>query len=86
MDFRFSRHAMEEMGNRNISMEVATQILLKPEQVVQDSSDMLVYQSILEENETKYLIRIFVAIDKTPNVVVTLYKTSKINKYWSYEG
>ena len=41
-----------------------------------------VYQSIVEDGN--YLIRIFVNNKQNPKVVITIYKTSKIKKY--YEG
>ena len=45
----------------------------------------MVLQSIVRDiNEQRFLIRVFLNINKTPALVVTVYKTSKIEKY--YEG
>ena len=32
-----------------------------------------------------YVIRVIVDVDRTPNEVVTAYRTSKIDKYWRHE-
>ena len=81
MNFEFSKHALEQMELRKISKNVVEKILSKPEQI-KDEEGKKVYQSIAENG--KYLIRIFVNDKKNPNLVITVYKTSKIRKY--YEG
>jgi hypothetical protein len=40
-----------------------------------------VYHKTLQENDKYYLYRVFVNHDKKPPLVVTVYKTSKIEKY-----
>jgi hypothetical protein len=40
--------------------------------------------SRLEERGSKrYVLRVFVDVDRDPPVVVTAYRSSKIGKYWS---
>ena len=41
-----------------------------------------VYQSLIRENDVMFLVRIFIDMDKQPNVIVTVYKTTKISKYY----
>ena len=43
-----------------------------------------VYQSLfgLSEPQEQYLLRVFVDVDRTPPEVVTVYRTSKVAKYW----
>ena len=36
--------------------------------------------------EKQYLVRVFVDLDRHPAEVVTAYRTSKIEKYWSVES
>ena len=78
MKFEFSKHALEQMKLRHISKEVVESILASPGQTLEEDGNK-VYQSITEEG--KYLIRIFVNERKR---VITVYKTTKIRKY--YEG
>ena len=63
-------------------------ILANPSEVVDDESGepgQKVYQSIVTfPGKGDYLVRIFVNTYKLPPIVKSVYKTSKINKY--YEG
>ena len=69
------------MQLRGIRKSIVKDILTKPDQIKEEKGNKI-YQSIVSEG--KYLIRIFVDTDTEPNVVITVYKTSKISKY--YEG
>jgi hypothetical protein len=71
------------MEARGISKEVVENILSKPDQI-NELEDLTVFQGIDKVGKTAYLIRVFMNKRKSPNVIVTLYKTSKIHKY--YEG
>lgn len=82
-DIIFSRHAVEQMGLRGISEEMVLQIINNPGNIITEQ-DKKIYQAIIFLGEEKYLVRVFVNPSKQPNVVITVYKTSKITKY--YEG
>ena len=86
MDFVFSNHAEEQLLRRGLSREFVLQTILFPDHIVVDKEDssMLVYQSIIEENEQKFLYRVFINTRNNPLVIVTLYRTTKIKKY--HEG
>ena len=82
MNYVFSQHPQEEMQVRQIPMEIAEQVLLYPDQTYLQVEGKMVYQGIKTFPEGRdYLVRIFVNIIKDPNVVITLYRTSKIDKY-----
>ncbi len=83
MLFDISKHARDQLQLRGIKESTVLEILNNPGQIiVQD--DKTLYQSIITEFGKSYLIRIFVNHIKVPNLVITAYKTSKIEKY--YEG
>ena len=86
MDFIFSNHAEEQMQRRNINRKDVEDVLLYPDQTLADTEniEITIYQSLLKENSQMFLLRVFVNTIKQPNVIVTLYKTTKIQKY--YEG
>ena len=86
MDFIISRHAHEQMSRRGINYETVLMVVSRPDQIIPDDEDptIIIYQSLIKEKNQMFLIRVFVNKDKHPNVVVTLYKTTKISKY--YEG
>jgi hypothetical protein len=39
-------------------------------------------QSLIMMDDRRYLVRIIVDVDRNPPVVVTAFRTSKIDKYW----
>ena len=84
MEYVFSQHALEQMHLRGISKTLVDSVLLKPDQL-KEIDDLSAFQSICT-NETGefFLVRVFVNEHKNPNIIVTVYKTSKIQKY--YEG
>ena len=83
-DCILSRHAIEQMKRRNISIEIVFAIINKPTDVISENG-IDIYQSIIIfEDEKQYLVRVFINSRKSPKAVITVYKTSKIKKY--YEG
>jgi hypothetical protein len=83
MPFRLSQHAQEEMVRRAIPLEMVQGVLAEPQQVVDDPSGCKVRQSQVDFGTGKpYLLRVFVNEATVPAIVVTVYRTSKIAKYW----
>jgi len=84
MNFIFSKHAEEQLVRRSLERSVVEAVVLNPDQVVGDENDedITIYQSIVKESDTVFLYRVFVSTKVQPNVIVTLYKTTKINKYY----
>lgn len=81
--FRYSRHACEEMVRRGIPRQVADEVLRQPEQIVLERTGRKAYQSRAGFDDGKvFLVRLIVDETKSPAVVVTAYRTSKIEKYW----
>ena len=85
MDFEVTEHARDELARRSIPSELLREVLLSPQQIVPTYGNRVVYQSqvYLGEGRT-YLLRAIVDDNVHPAEVVTVYKTSKISKYWSY--
>ena len=71
------------MEARNIAEEIVLTALENPDQIIKEA-DTVVYQKVMEENSAKFLMRIFVNENVNPHLIITVYKTSKISKY--YEG
>ena len=88
MRFRVSPHAEWEMSRRGITLELVQAVTDHPEQRQPDEShpDRWVHQSRLRFEDGKiYLLRVVVDENAEPPVIVTAYRTSKIEKYWSAE-
>ena len=83
-DFVFTSHALAEMARREISQEDVRTVLADPEQMEMVREGRAVYQAKLDIGEAPkiYVLRVFVDIDRKPPYVVTVYRTSKIEKYW----
>jgi hypothetical protein len=83
-EFLISNHAKEQMELRQVSLEVVMSVLANPQQILTEEGKKI-YQSIINfEEEGNYLVRVFVNAEKDPKNVITVYRTSKIEKY--YEG
>lgn len=80
--FSLTRHAAEEMRRRGIDEMAMRQVLQTPEQreTVRPGRDVL--QSRISVESRTYLLRVFVDVDRDPPEVVTVYRTSRIEKYW----
>ena len=85
--FEISKHAREQMEERGISEGTVKEIMENPGQTIPEDEDKLIYQSVKEfkSEQKSYLVRVFVNIVKIPWLVITVYKTSKIKKYWKDE-
>ena len=83
-NYRLTEHAREEMARRQIDSDNVATVLATPEQIEFVRQGRNVYQSRIEVGQPprKYLLRVFVDVDREPPEVVTVYRTSKITKYW----
>lgn len=72
------------MERRGIAKEEVKAVLAAPEQTEEVREGRAVYQARIKSGKPSkpYLVRVFVDIDRKPPYVVTVYRTSKIEKYW----
>jgi len=86
MNFVLSQHAQAEMQRRQIPPDLLESVLHHPQQIVSDQRGNRVYQSILDFGGGKmFLLRAVVADALDPAVVITVYRTSQIARYWRTE-
>ena len=80
----FSKHAKEQMLRRGITREIVMLVISHPEETLADEEDVTatIYQSLIKEDNQRFLLRVFINKDKFPHEIITLYKTSKIKKYY----
>jgi len=83
-EYRISDHAQSEMLRRHISEDLVAQVLAAPEQIENIRAGRDVYQARIDMGipAKTYLIRVFVDVDREPPVIVTVYRTRKVGKYW----
>ncbi len=83
MSFRFSKHAESELVLRQIPRELAEEVLRQPQQVVPERPPKKAYQSRVDFGGGRiFLLRVILDDTIEPAIVVTLYRTKKIDKYW----
>jgi len=82
-DAIISEHAASQMARRGISVALLKGVLRKPEQVMEVRPGRIILQSRARIGTHNQLVRVFVDVDVSPAQVVTVYRTSKIDKYWS---
>ena len=75
-----SKHVEQEMQRRGIPLAVLESVLAAPAQKMPEHGDVVCYQSKVQINHKPYLVRVMV--NERAAKVVTVYRTSKINKYW----
>jgi hypothetical protein len=82
--YRITDHAQTEMARRQIPAADVARVLVAPEQMEVVRPGRVVYQArgAWGTLPTTYLLRVFVDIDRQPPDVVTVYRTSKMTKYW----
>ena len=83
MTFRLSRHAKAELNRRGIPLTLVESVLESPQQVVAAVGGRKAYQSRVDfGGGAIFLVRAIVDDIRDPAVVITVYRTSKIDKYW----
>ena len=80
MKLDLSEHAMREIQRRRIPQDLVEQVIADPDQTVPEYGDVLCYQSKVMIEGKSYLLRVMVS--EISMKVITVYRTSKIDKYW----
>lgn len=68
------------MKSRNISSAEVMDVMQHPDEVLKETCKR-VFQKKISKNNSLYLYRVFVNTCKDPELIITVYKTSKIEKY-----
>ncbi len=81
-DWVLTDHARFEMARRGIAESLVRRILVAPEQRESIRPGRDIFQSRIKMEGKDYLVRVIVDVDRNPAEVVTVYRTSKVSKYW----
>ena len=77
MLFEFSSHSLEQIKLRSITKVIVELVVNEPDEIIIEENNQQIFRKIIEN----YLHRVFVNSNKTPSIIKTVYRTSKINKY-----
>jgi hypothetical protein len=86
MHYILSYYAETEMNRRGIPESAVASIMDAPHQKVKGHGEITCYQSRINFYGKMYLLRLMVDETDFPPRVVTVYRTSRIAKYWEAEG
>jgi len=84
MKIVITSHARLMMGRRQIGEEDVLYVAASPQQVVSLQGARMVYQSRLHDSieGKEMLYRIILEQREEEVIIITAYKTSRIDKYW----
>lgn len=81
MKTEFSKHALEQMNRRDIEAKLVEFIVENADNIIDQEDTIKIYSKLVIENSKTYLYRVFIFCLKNPALIVTVYKTSKTDKY-----
>ena len=83
MRIRWSNHALKHLKDREIDKTEAEQTINKPGFIVPEPPDREIRMRLYHDNvlNKEMLMRIVVEKTQSEIVIVTVYKTSQINRY-----
>lgn len=87
---RISPHAMEQIRLRKLTIEQVVGVVTKPEQITVAAHGRHFAERRMEKDGKKFLLRVLVERVEEDELVVlivlTVYPTSKLTKYWRGGG
>ena len=81
MEFNFSNHALERMQARNIKKEDVLNVLQNYDFRIDQDEQTIIYSKLTIKNNKKFIYRVFINEKLNPAKVITVYRTTKIEKY-----
>ncbi len=81
MNFVYSKHSIEQIKLRELDQGIIERVLKNPDQIIKHDVNSSFFQKLVIEGNKQYLYRVLVNTQKQPQMVITAYKTSKIEKY-----
>lgn len=87
MEIELLLHAERQLKERNIGLKEVKESLKKPDQIVEGSSaGRKVAQKIFKKGGKKFLYRVVFKKENAKCLVITVYRTTKIEKYLKEVG
>jgi len=81
MNFIFSNHALAQMERRGIEKTLVVELLNNPDKIIEQDNEVHIFSKVVNEHAKIYLYRVFINVIKEPQLIITVYKTSKFEKY-----
>jgi hypothetical protein len=81
MKVEFSIHALDRMVSRSITKQEVLEVLNNYDSMIDQDEETRIFLKLVVESNKPYLYRVFINKSKKPWLVITVYRTSKIEKY-----
>lgn len=85
MRYVLTDHARSQMIRRQVPAHLVEAVMSDPEQRFEVRGGRHVLQSRFRLADGLYLFRVFADVDRDPAEVVTVYRTSRVTRYWRPE-
>ncbi len=82
MKVKLLKHLKDQLKERRINLKFIKETLSNPEQIVPEAKGLKIAQKRYSIDNKQYLIRVIFREKKDLRIGITVYKTSKIRKYW----
>ena len=86
MNIIFTNHAKLEMKRRNIRESIVTNVIKRAEQSISSKNNRVIFQGKFfdkKDEKAEMILRVICELHEPEIIkVITVYKTSKIKKYW----
>ncbi|WP_069133532.1 DUF4258 domain-containing protein [Rhodohalobacter halophilus] len=76
-----SSHAADRIRSRKITVDQVRLVIENPDRILSEDSCKHIYQKKIMADQSLFLYRVFMNVCKKPKLVITAYRTSKIEKY-----
>ena len=76
------KHLAFQAEERGINIELVKSALSNPDQTVLNGKGLKVAHRKYLDNGQEYLLRVIFKEEKETRIGITVYRTSKIDKYW----
>ena len=84
---RWWPHARERLVERGIDIKLVRSALEKPDQIITMGKQKIIHKLYQETScHKEYLLRVFIEDFEEEQVIRTVYRTSKVSKYWRNES
>lgn len=80
--YRLTDHAETELSRRKIPVLLLEMVLDEPQQILFEREGRKAYQSIIEIADGKQAVLRAIVEEGDPIVVITVYYTTQVSKYW----
>lgn len=79
-------HAKQRIKERKITFELIKQAIENPDQIIKEDKLKIIHKIYNDKKKDKqYLLRIFIKEEPKRIIIRSVYRTSKIKKYWREE-